>query len=170
MVDTLDLVFDSGVEVRLSRPNQMLLGKVRREFLKNDPEPKVPMVWIESNGREEPNPSDPVYKADLAMWKERITFIAVEVVLATAVEIIKTPEGMMADDSEDFNALLEMGGLEIPTTKIGRKVAWLNAVAMSSSDDMVLLQAKTFEIVGATEEQVAEAQAMFRGQEAQPTD
>lgn len=170
MVDKLDLKFDSGVEVTLSRPNQMLLGKVRREFLKTDPQPKVPMVWIENNGRDEPNPSDPIYQADLLAWKERITFMAVDVVLGTAVEITKTPEGMMADDSDDFNALLEMAGLPIPTTNIGRKVAWLNAVGMSSSDDMVLLQKKTFEIVGATEEQVAEAEAMFRGVEAQPTD
>ncbi len=170
MVDTLDLKFDSGVEVRLSRPNQMLLGKVRREFLKNDPEPKVPQVWIEDNGRHEPNPDDPAYKADLLMWKERITFIAVEVVLATAVTITKTPEGMMAIDSDEFNALLRMGGLAIPTTDVERKVAWLNAVGMSSEDDLVLLQTKTFEIVGATEEQVAAAQELFRGQEVGPAD
>ncbi len=170
MVDTLDLKFDSGVEVRLSRPNQMLLSKVRREFLKNDPEPKVPQVWIEDNGRNEPNPNDPIYIAELTMWKERITFIAIEVVLATAVQITKTPEGMMTDDSDEFNALLKMGGLPIPETDVERKVAWLNAVGMSSEDDLVLLQTKTFEIVGATEEQVAAAEAMFRGQEAQPAD
>ncbi len=170
MVDTLDLKFDSGVEVRLSRPNQMLLGKVRREFLKNDPEPKVPQVWIEDNGRNEPNPSDPAYIAELGMWKERITFIAIEVVLATAVEIIATPEGMMEADSDEFNALLKIAGLDIPTTVIERKVAWLHNVGMSSEADLVLLQTKTFEIVGATEEQVAEAEAMFRGQEARATD
>ena len=170
MVDKIKLTFDTGVEVELSRPSQMLLSRVRREFLKRDPEPDVPQVWIEDANRNEDNPNDPDYIAAKIAWGERIGFISIDVVLATAVTILTTPEGLMDQNSEEFFAMLKMAGIPKPETDIEKKVEWIKTVAINSDEDLTLLQSKTYEIVGATEEQVAEATATFLGQAVEPTD
>ena len=162
MVETRTETFGTGVVVEISRPRTALLNQLRTKYLKEHEEPEIPTVRNEDMGRDEPNPFDPKYVRDISAYYSAIADMMMDVIFATSVKVISVPDDVPDQDSEEFEAVLEMAGIKVPTDPFRRRVAWLKAIAATDTD-IEMLQSDVIEVKGATEEQVEEATKMFRG-------
>lgn len=161
------ITLENGIILRLKPVPPMVLRAASAGVKK----PEVPIVLIPEKGRDEPNPNDPQYLADLQQWfaNQAEALLTVALILGTAVEFI--PEGMHgADDDEWIAELREAYGLlagSIPPIheergSKARYLDWLHLYAIPSETDIHRLTRLLTSGVALTESEVQAAADSFR--------
>lgn len=159
----------SGVVLELGRAAPLILTNVTKEMNETNPPPKPPMVYSEEKSREEPNENDPQYLRAKREWDAFLSLRVIEVLIATASKVKSIPDEMIKPESDEFIELLEISGIPPRRTSMGIYTQWLQMVA-AQKDDIGLLGVELLRISGLSEEDVAEAEATFRGLSESDTD
>lgn len=153
------LVLSSGIVLKL-RPVPPL---AMREAAISVPQPKPPVVFMESVGRAEENPNDPDYMRAMTRWENDQVFRVADVLmlLGTAVEFV--PEGFQRPEDDDWFEQLEVLGLAVDgTNKHKRYLAWLRLHAFTSERDIAAAMTAITSMSGVTEVEVQRAAQAFR--------
>lgn len=163
-----ELKLVNGIVLQCKPVPPLLLNAVMAEF----PDPEPPTVYLEEQGRNEPNPNDPAYRQALLDAGEARDLAVNNVVLATGTSIISIPEGYYKPEDEEWVAGIEfaarMAGKEIkvepaegdPTT---RYLQWLRWYACESGMDIALIQSLPYHLAGIREGEIDEVLDSFRG-------
>lgn len=157
-----ELELSSGVVLELGRAAPLVLTNVTKEMNESNPPPKPPMVYSETKSREEPNENDPQYLRTKREWDALLSLRVIDVLIATSSKVKSIPDGMISHDSEEFLELLEISGITPRRTSMGLYTQWLQMVA-AQQNDIGLIGIALLRISGISEEDVAEAEATFRG-------
>ncbi len=160
----------SGVELNLHKPAGMALDRAIQDLSKTDPPPKVPTVWIEDKGRDEPNPNDPDYRQSYAVWAANASKRMFRVMVFTGTSVNSVPEGMLRHDEEAFAEYVVALQIGKPETKYDLYLIWVESVAAKDKDDLRLLTERLAQMAGLSAEDVAEAVNSFLGDAEQSTD
>ncbi len=165
-----DAVYElaSGVKLRFHKFSPLLLNQIATTIGEN--EPKAPMVFDENKARDEENPLDPDYVAAHNLWAAATAVRLLRALVAAGTKLESRPDDMMADDSEEFEQFMELVQIPISANSQGRYTQWVMYVALTSPEDMNALNIELMRLAGAREEDVAEAQALFRSIEERRAD
>jgi len=164
--DTLKLT--NGVVLRLRNPSPMAVAAALQSV--GDDEPKPPKVWIKDKDREEENPADPEYLAAKRIWLATAGQRALRALLPTGTALESKPDDVVGPDDEDYADLMASMGIEPGAGRFTRYVQWVLYVAAGGTDDFQKLSMLLMRRAGVSEEDVAEAEATFRGDTSGPAD
>lgn len=154
-----ELVLSTGVVLRVSKVNPVLLSDIAAESLKH--RPKAPIVFIESLGREEENLDDPDYTEAVTQWQATVLLDINNAYVLKGTEVISVPDGMDSPDNEDW--LDEMRILNRPVgTKRQRYLAWIKYVAAVDAEDTTAIVREVGRLSGVSEAEVQEAVEGFQ--------
>lgn len=158
-VDPNVFVASNGLKLRLKPVSRLLVVEAGRKVVR----PKPPRMWIEEKQREDENPNDPDYQAELQDAEFRRGMTAIDVCLALGTEIEYRPPELEEPQSEGWAEDIEaFGALEIPKKPRGRYLAWLKYYALNDDDLTKAIQA-VMRVGGlTTEEDVDKAMEGFR--------
>lgn len=151
---------ESGVKLRFHKFSPLLLNQIAQTIGENEPKP--PMVFDENKEREEENPNDPDYVAAKTRWAAATSVRLLRALVSAGTNLESKPDDMMAADSDDFETFMELVEIPISGSAQGRYTQWVMYVALTSPEDMNNLNIELMRLAGAREEDVAEAQALFR--------
>ncbi len=157
-----------GVRVRLRKMSPVLLAQVATNV--GEGEPKVPSTYNEDKEREEDNPLDPAYVADHDRWAAGRGIRLMRVLVAAATSLEHCPDDVMAHDSEEFADFMELMEIPLSPSAQGRYSEWVMYVGVRDLEQMADFSATLMRVAGAREEDVADAQALFRGDEERTAD
>lgn len=165
-----DAVYElsNGVKVRLNKMSPVLLAQIATNV--GEGEPKVPSTYNEDKEREEDNPLDPDYIADHDRWAAGRGIRLMRALVAGATTLEHCPDDVMAHDSQDFADFMELMEIPLSPSAQGRYTQWVMYVGVQDQEQMADFSARLMRMAGAREEDVAEAQALFRGDEERPAD
>lgn len=124
--------------------------------------PKVPVVFIESKGREEENPDDPDYQEELKDWIVDVANAGNDVAFVRGSEIESIPEGIPGPNDEEWINEMEVFGLPMIENPVARYLAWIKAIAAPLDSDITLLLGEIGRLTGVSEEDVEDAVEQFR--------
>ncbi len=133
-------------------------------------EPKPPVVFIEAKERDEPNPDDPSYVAEHTLWVAETSIRLFKALATSLTKLESYPEDMIGPESEEFEEMVKAVGLTPARPGHQRYIQWLSYVAMTDREELKKLSAVLMRQSGAREEDVAEAQELFRSGEERTTD
>lgn len=149
-----ELTLSTGVVLRVSKVNPVLLSDIASESLKY--RPKIPIAYIESLGRDEENPSDPDYLEELGNWQAGVLLDINNAYVLMGTELVSVPDGM--PDSNDERWLDEMNILGRPVgTERERYLAWIKYVAALEAEDTTSIVREVGRLSGVSEAEVEEA-------------
>lgn len=165
-----DAVYElsNGVKVRLRKMSPVLLAQVATTV--GQGEPKVPVSYNEDKERDEDNPLDPDYVADHNRWAAGKGIRLLRTLVAAATTLEHKPDGIMAPESQDFAEFMELMEIPLATSEQGRYTQWVMYLGVQDEDEMKDFSAVLMRMAGAREEDVADAQALFRGEPERTTD
>ena len=127
----------------------------------NSKEPKPPVEFIESIGRDEANPDNPDYIKAHQEWQTEFALAMFNLGMVLGIEIVEIPDGVPTKESVEFAGILELLG-ELPQTDIQKTVLWIELVAAPTADDVRVIVSILGEQGGATEAGVAAETKTFR--------
>lgn len=125
------------------------------------PVPKPPMVYIKDHGREEPNPADPGYTAEIAQYNNKVTLIIHTAYFMRGVEVFSIPEGIPGPDSSDWYEGMEEYW-DIPHGALARKATWLQLYVLNDREKDEILEDLMIFSGMIQEKDVEEAMSSFR--------
>ncbi len=164
---------ENGVVLRLKPVPPMLL----RAAAVRVRDPEVPMAYIESKGRDEPNPSHPDYLRGLSEAADRRNQAALTVGLLSGTEFVSAPSGIPGPDDDEWIDVIrstnEVAGdvidapdfqleLHIEPGSKARYLDWLRYYAISSETELQTLRWLTTMGVALSEEEVQASASAFR--------
>ncbi len=161
------VIMSTGVVFRIKDTGVMALDAIRRKMLKS--EPQVPEVYIEDKGRKEPNPNDPGYIKAKQEWDQELTDKLINASIVMSVEIESLPEKFPTIEDCSWADKLKYIDLDVPEDAYGRKITWVKYCAAPTTEDIYSLFLACARRAGVTEEDVAEASAMFPGRAGRST-
>lgn len=129
------------------------------------PEPEVPVVTLE-NGRQQKNPSDPVYLAEIKKHELNVVDSVVNVLVLMGTALVSVPEGVSKPDDDDWIENLEILGIgpRVDSPR-HRYLAWCRHVAFEDENDLAVVVTAVGNLSGISEKEVALAAQSFRSDE-----
>lgn len=120
------ITFSTGVRVRITDVPKVAFARVWDKYTQS--EPTAPMVYVESKGREEPNPDDPDYIA--AQQQHQVAFMNAisNIAILRSTEVLEVPDGLPHWDDADWKEEMEIMGLDASSEK-RRLLEWFWLVA-----------------------------------------
>lgn len=161
-----DFELSNGIVLTCKPIPPLLLQAVVAEFKL----PPAPKVFIEEKGREEDNPNDPDYIAQVNQLAEEQDLAINDLLLGIGTSIKYIPDGYFRPEDEDwitqveFSAGLSGKNLRIEREdKIKRYLHWLRFYALETGADIALAQGMPVQLAGIREGEVEEVIDSFRG-------
>ena len=149
----------TGVALAPKRVTPFLFQSITLQFK----DPAVPVVWIESKKRDEPNPMHPDYLKAKEETEMMRSMALIDAVIALGTKLVSFPADFPAPDSEDWLDDLEAAEIKIDRNNSRlRYRTWVKFVAAPSVDDVQLIISKVLNTIGVSEEMVAAATANFQ--------
>jgi hypothetical protein len=124
--------------------------------------PKVPVVRIEADQRDEENPNDPVYLEQLKDWDKARTARVQDTVIAWGTMVGSLPQGFPPVDDPGWQEMARFTGHAIEDSRIARYVTWVKWVAGPEIADSAEIMKAVQLAAGVPEAQVAAAAELFR--------
>lgn len=139
------------------------------------PEPKIPNVWNEDKGREEPNELDPDYVEARRIYANNIGEVTQRLFLALGTEPMFTtdlPSGVYPlDDDAWIEEIEELTEVSLPRKGRMRYVSWLRYHILADDDDRLALNQAAMRFNGIIfESDVQEAADSFKSDETRQSD
>ncbi len=162
------LTLSTGVVLKLRTPSEMVVDSAFRAVEKHKPKP--PRMYLEDKEREEENPSDPDYLAELRQWKLEVGMRGLRALIPSGTTLESVPEGLPGPDDPDYIDLMASMTIDPGAGRFTRYVQWVLHIACKGVDDVQNLTNALQRLIGVSEEDVAKAQAMFQGDEGETAD
>lgn len=123
--------------------------------------PAPPVPTFNLNGREEENPSSPIYQAALKDIEIKKSRAAIDSVIVLSTRVKSIPENFQGPEDEEWLDALELMGYTAKT-KISRYLHWVKFKAGPTDTDIARLSAAAFRRLGVREEDVSAALDSFQ--------
>lgn len=149
---------ENGVKFRIKAVNKQSLGGITDRYLKE--QPKAPVTYIESKGREEANYDDPDYQDAMKAWNLAMSMALSNFILLRGAELISVPDNVMHHDSDDWKFEMELIS-DMAHNPRACYLEWVRAIACSEEDSTELFR-RIGRKSGIAQEDVASAAAQFR--------
>lgn len=94
---------ENGVKFRVKEVPQFAYVDLRNSL----PEPTPPIFYNPSTDREEPNPQDPRYKAQMSNWQVAMSSAITDINIVLGSEVIYVPKSIPTYDSDEFKEKLQ---------------------------------------------------------------
>lgn len=158
------------------------LKSVSRQLIRDAgskyPEPKIPNVWNEDKGREEPNELDPDYVEARRIYANNIGEVTQRLFLALgtepmfgANELLGLPGVHPLDDDTWIEEIEELTEVVLPRKGRMRYVSWLRYHVLADDDDRLALNQASMRFNGIIFESDVQAAAdSFKSDEARQPD
>lgn len=137
-----EATLSTGVVIR-HRPVPPWLA---REVVQKIKDPEIPIMYLESKGRDEPNPNDPKYIQALEDVNVQRGIASLDIVILMGTEITHVPEGIIPMESDewidqlrDLEVFDEETFAKIQSSKNQRKIAWFKFYIIKDNDDFAKL-------------------------------
>lgn len=156
-IDT-PLTLSTGVVLKF-RP--VPAGALRR-FAIQYPEPEIPVQFVESKGRDEPNPMHPDYLKAIGERNEALLMGYFNLALLISAQVVSVPEGFPTFEDESWAEELDAAGIIVPTENASRRrLSWLKLYAAPLASDLAAMSAFAMARGGLAESEVSKAAASF---------
>lgn len=136
-----------------------------REAATSEPQPKPPIVHIAAQDRDEENPNDPDYLAEVERWQLKQLARVADVMLILGTELVDLPQecGLVPPDSDEWIEMLQAAGIQIQVSsnRYTRYLTWLRLYAIRSEPDLAEVFTAVVSASGVTEVEVQRAAAAF---------
>lgn len=153
------LTLSNGIVLKLKAVPPLAM----REAAISVPQPKPPVVFMESLGRTEENPNDPDYLRAVTRWENDQVFRVADVLMLLGTSVESVPEGFERPEDSEWFEQLEVLGLAVDgSNRHKRYLAWLRMYAFASERDIAAAMAAITSLSGTTEVEVQRAAAAFR--------
>jgi hypothetical protein len=131
----------------------------------------MPVVHISEKGRDEPNPGDPAYVRAMEEYANDYSRVVNDTLIMLGSKLAGVPEGVPGPDDEEWQDMLRSldERIEIPTDPRRRYLLWVKTVAISTTEDAMLVGQVAKRETGTPEEEVGQAAEGFRGAEERDT-
>jgi hypothetical protein len=129
------IILSTGVVVRAKAVPSVYIQQLYSKY----PEPQPPIVEVmvgdPPRKRKEENPNDPFYQKAVEQHGIMISQKILGLVLMFGLDVVEVPEGTETVEGTDWSDGLAAIGEEIPEKGAARKLAWLQVVALRTSED-----------------------------------
>ncbi|KKN69157.1 hypothetical protein LCGC14_0443330 [marine sediment metagenome] len=126
------------------------------------PVPVVPVVRIESRDRDEENPLDPDYVAEVAERDTRVYRAGVDIALVMGTSCERVPDGWCRPEDAGWIDQLEVGDLKVDVSNDAiRYLNWLHLYALRTPQDLSRTTYNALVRAGLLEAEIAQAIASF---------
>lgn len=153
------VTMSTGVKFRVRPVSKFALGGITERYSKI--KPKVPVTYVESKGREEPNVDDEDYQSDMQMWNLSLAMAINNFLLLRGTELEHVPDSVMSHESDDWKYECEIIGSD-PDNPRACYIEWIKTIAAPLDDDSQELMAAIGRLSGIAQEDVNEAVQQFR--------
>lgn len=133
-----EVTLSTGVVIRHSPVPPWLA----REVVQKIKDPPVPIVYIESKGRDEPNPNDPEYLQGIEDANVQRGIASLDIVILMGTKIVSIPEDIIPLESDewinqlrDLEVFDEETFVKINSSPNQRKIAWFKFYIIKDNDD-----------------------------------
>lgn len=155
-----EFVTSTGIRFKLKKVSNLLILDATKKI----PVPAVPVVFLEDKGREEENPSDPLYIQRMTDYNSERGLLTSTLILAYGTEVISMPEGYIPFECDDWADDLKEFGISVPIKGRARYATWIKYHLIQNDQDMGDLLKAVMRFSGNTiEEDVKQAEGSFRG-------
>lgn len=153
------VTLSTGIKLRLRPYGRLPIADMYKRF----PAPEPPRITDEERGIVEENRQDPDWLEAMQVWMvERWGAVRdYMLMVGTAVEYL--PDGVYGPDDDDWLIIAETIQYPVDLRKPTRYLAWLKVIAIPTDEDMLTVVTQLQGLGGVTEEHVAAAAALFRG-------
>lgn len=158
----------TGVVLRVSAVSPFLLQAVVAAIDKN--KPRVPVIHIAEDQRDEENPNDPAYLDALEAWDQARNVKLQEAMIAMGTSLVERPGGVPDIADQGWRKLLTFVGLPQPADEVEAYVKWVMYVAGPAVEDSAEIVKAVQLAAGIPEVKVAAAAEMFRRRVSGDTD
>lgn len=155
------LTLSNGVRVRLTPPPMLATQLIAKQH----PEPRPPVVEVTGDdGRtwQEENPNDPDYQRALAERRLLLSETLLKIVLLKSMHLEYIPDTVIPFESDEWREELSYLGVEVPEDPRTQKLYWIRYEILGVPKDFEKVQDASARLSGASEEDIAEAEARFR--------
>jgi len=160
IVEDNELEFSSGVVLRIKPVTPLVVMDIAKRHKK----PSIPNFFNEDHGRNEENPSDPMYIADMEEYNNKITSTIIDAFIVMGTEVVSIPKDMQKIEDNDWVDMLSSIGIDIDSeNKKVRYILWVKYVALPKESDLDFLTTEISALAGVSNTEVAEAEDSFRG-------
>lgn len=154
------VVLENGVELNVRRISPIIYADMVKKYKK----PQPPIVFVESKGRKEENPSDPTYIEALNEWEAMISTTMIDSSIVAGTSVKHVPDGILKHDSEDTIDMLNVMGVDT-SSKNTVYLHWVKYIAAVGDDDISNILSAVARKSGVAEDDVQTASTMFRDKE-----
>lgn len=156
----------SGVKFKLKKVSAFAI----KDAIAKIKDPVMPRFFNEGKGRDEDNPADPDYIAAKDEAEYQRSMMGINVVIGLGTTVIDFGDYEEKPDADEWVEKLELIGIDVPRSGIGRYMAWVRysgVVSESEIADMTTIVGRLSGIV--REEEVEVAAESFPGPEERNT-
>lgn len=152
-------VMSTGVKFKIKPVSKFSLGGITERFARI--KPKVPMTYVQSKGREEPNVEDVDYQSDMQMWNLSLAMSINSLLLLRGTELEYVPDGMVSYDSQEWQYEMQLFDSDAENPR-ACYLEWVKNIAAPLDTDIQKLMGAIGRLSGISQEDVAEAVDQFR--------
>lgn len=153
----------SGVVLRLRVPNREAVLAVDRAWMARKPQAPQRTAETAFGPEKVPDYKDADYATAVQLWSMEYATARFDFMAASYVEV-EPEDKVLAGIAATYAVMREVAGVPPPydlATETGRKLAYIHGVL--ANDEVARLHARLMALASPTEEEVAEAEAGFRG-------
>lgn len=146
------IALSTGVVLKLKQVNVLRIQAIMDQF----EYPQVPMVPNPDKGRDERNPNDPFYQAEIAKIDTQRSMAVLDAIATMGTEPLTIPENVPGIEDEGWVEECQLFNIPVGTTELGRYLSWVKYVAIKDTDDLMKIGQQFGQTLGISEARVAE--------------
>jgi hypothetical protein len=157
----------SGVVVRTKPIPPLLISN----FVAKAEPPKIPEIWDEDRERSIPNPNHPDYLEALERYRFLLGAKVLDLLIMAGTSIEEVPDEVSSIEDTEWEAIYALLNEDpIPSSGPRRYLAWMQTVAILTTEDIELVRGLSMQGSTLTEEDVAAATKGFRSLQVREAD
>jgi hypothetical protein len=148
----------TGVVLRSKPVSRNIFADILSEHVA----PRIPSVYNTDKGREEDNPQDPEYLADMQRYNTQLARAMSDALIVLGTEFESKPDELPSFDDETWLEEVDLLRVYKTKTRIGRYLAWVKTVAIATDEDFAAISNSVKRAMGVPEEDVTAQAKRFR--------
>ena len=161
-----EVTLSYGIELKIRKVPPLLVTRAQDQI---EP-PTIPTFYNTERQETEENPGHPDYVKAVERYNDRINVAAMNAMLLTGTSFVSAPDGLEGPDGTSWPETLEALGIEVPTSRPGRYLAWLRYYALEDALDLMQTMSAIGKATGIAEADVLTAIESFRRDEGRGPD
>ena len=154
------VTLSTGVQIEVKSVPRFALMNIQNRLAGE--RPKVPIVHIKDDDRDIQVPENPDYQRDLLAYRGKVVEATYDAMIILGTKVLEVPTGVQGVADSEWAEDLKLVGIDVPVNGKGRYLSWMKLYACEADVDMGAITKAISGCMGITEEEAAEAAALFR--------